>query len=86
MSSNDEIIRLKKIKGQIEGIIKMIEAESCSGDILNQLTAVHSAIASARAKFLEYNLTYVIQEAVQNNNPELQAQEIAKLMDKLKKF
>jgi DNA-binding FrmR family transcriptional regulator len=86
MSNKNEIIRLKKVKGQIEGIIKMIEADICSSDILDQLTAAHSAIASARAKFLEYNLTCIIEEALKNNNPDFQSKEIKKLIDKLKKF
>jgi DNA-binding FrmR family transcriptional regulator len=86
MSNKSEIIRLKKAKGQIEGIIKMMEADICSTNILDQLTAVHSAIASARAKFLECSLTCIIEEALQNNNPDLQSKEMKKLIDKLKKF
>jgi DNA-binding FrmR family transcriptional regulator len=80
-----EIQRLKKIKGQIEGVISMIESEKYCIDILNQLTAVYAATASARAAILEKHLDVCIKNAILNEDAD-RFEKISELMNLLKKF
>lgn len=41
---NDALLRLKKIEGQIRGIMKMVENEKYCIDIINQITAAEKAL------------------------------------------
>ncbi len=40
----DALSRLKKIEGQVRGIMKMIDAEKYCIDIINQITAAEKAL------------------------------------------
>lgn len=44
--------RLARIRGQVEGIARMIEEERYCPDILQQFAAVHSALRSAEKELL----------------------------------
>jgi len=41
---NDSLLRLKKIEGQIRGIMKMVENDKYCIDIINQITAAEKAL------------------------------------------
>jgi DNA-binding FrmR family transcriptional regulator len=41
---NESLLRLKKIEGQIRGIMKMVENEKYCIDIINQITAAEKAL------------------------------------------
>lgn len=41
---NGALLRLKKIEGQIRGIMKMVENEKYCIDIINQITAAEKAL------------------------------------------
>ena len=47
------IQRLKRIEGQIRGIQVMLDQERDCRDIMQQLTAVHSAVQSASRTFFQ---------------------------------
>ena len=49
--------RLKRAKGQIEGLIKMIEEEKYCADILTQLLALQGALKGVTPLILESHLT-----------------------------
>ena len=53
------IQNLKIAKGQIEGIIKMIEDERYCVDISNQIIAVQSLLKKANMQILRRHLTYL---------------------------
>jgi DNA-binding FrmR family transcriptional regulator len=41
---NESLLRLKKIEGQIRGIMKMVESDKYCIDIINQITAAEKAL------------------------------------------
>lgn len=41
---NESLLRLKKIEGQIRGIMKMVENDKYCIDIINQITAAEKAL------------------------------------------
>ena len=47
------IHRLKRIEGQVRGIQAMLEEERECRDIMQQLTAIHSAVQSTSRVFLQ---------------------------------
>ena len=49
---NDLQKRLRRIEGQVRGIQKMVDDERDCQEIIQQLTAVRSAVQNARLQFL----------------------------------
>lgn len=46
--------RLRRIEGQVRGVQKMLDDERDCRDIIQQLTAVRSAVQQARIQFLRH--------------------------------
>ena len=74
---------LKTAKGQIEGIIKMIEDDRYCIDVTNQLLAVQSLIKKADLMILQGHLRHCVKEACINNNPDEKIEELSKVLEKL---
>jgi DNA-binding FrmR family transcriptional regulator len=74
---------LKTAKGQIEGIIRMIEDDRYCIDIANQLMAVQSLIRKADLMILQGHLRHCVKEACYNNNPDEKIEELNKVLEKL---
>ncbi len=51
-----ELAKLKRIKGQLEGVEKMISEKRYCGDILVQVRAVHAGLLSVESSILETHL------------------------------
>ena len=77
------IQNLKIAKGQIEGIIKMIEDDRYCIDVANQLMAVQSLIKKADLTILQGHLRHCVKEACYNNNPDEKIEEFNKVLEKL---
>ena len=56
--------RLARIRGQVEGIGRMVEEERYCPDILQQFAAVHSALRSAEKELLANHLDRCAAHAV----------------------
>jgi DNA-binding FrmR family transcriptional regulator len=70
--------RLSIIKGQVEGLGKMIENEKYCLDILIQASAIKNAISSIEREVLKNHLkTYVI-EQIKNNKEKKSSRRINK--------
>lgn len=84
--NSKELPRLNKIAGQINGVIKMIEDKRYCIDILQQLSAVKSAINSLQANLLETHLTNCVKEAFKlKKNSEIE-EKINELKEIFKKY
>ncbi len=57
---------INRISGQVTGIGKMIDESQYCVDILNQLKAVKSAIASVEAKILEKHIEECVKSSLQS--------------------
>ncbi|HBM80340.1 MAG: metal-sensing transcriptional repressor [Clostridiales bacterium] len=84
---NEEKIKalqlLKTSKGQIDGIIKMIEDERYCIDISNQIIAAQSLLKKANMLILKQHLNHCVKEAFLNNAGEKKVDEIIELLSKL---
>jgi len=76
---------LKTSKGQIEGIIKMIEEERYCMDISNQIIAAQSLLKKANLLILKQHLNHCVKDAVLHNNGDVKVDEIMDLLSKLLK-
>jgi len=57
------IVRLRKIKGQIEGIERMVEADSDCSDVLMQVVSARQALKSFSEEMIESHLHECIENA-----------------------
>lgn len=74
---------LKTSKGQIEGIIKMIEDGRYCVDIANQLSAVESLVKKANLLILKQHLNTCVKDAFNKENGEEKVDEVIKVFEKL---
>lgn len=58
---------LKTVRGQIDGIIKMIEEERYCVDISNQIMASYSLLKKSNLDILEGHLHHCVSESFENN-------------------
>jgi CsoR family transcriptional regulator, copper-sensing transcriptional repressor len=85
-SHTKQLPRLNRIKGQIEGIKKMIEGHRYCPDILTQLRAVRSAIRNLELQILDDHLSGCVTEAFHSKNPEEKNQKIDEIRELIKRF
>lgn len=58
--------RLKRIEGQVRGIIKMMEAEKECQDVVTQLAAVRNALDRAIGVVVSSNLEDCVRKQIEN--------------------
>jgi len=56
-------VRLRKIKGQIEGIEKMVEADADCSDVLMQVVSARQALKSFSERVIEAEMRACIESA-----------------------
>ena len=77
---------LKTARGQIDGILKMVEEDRYCLDVSNQLMATQSILTKANKEILKAHIGGCVQEAFESGDPALQAEkmdEVLALVDKL---
>lgn len=63
MNYDDDLKRrLRRVEGQVRGVLKMIEEEKNCKDVVSQLSAVRSAVDKAMAYIVAVNLEQCIHE------------------------
>lgn len=76
------IRRLNRIEGQVRGIKGMIERDVTCDDILNQMTAVQSALHAVSKLLLESHIKTCVMERLQQGDQGVTA-ELMKTLSKL---
>jgi DNA-binding FrmR family transcriptional regulator len=74
--------RLSRIEGQVRGIARMVEDDVYCDDILNQVTAVHSALGAVRNILLENHIQNCVLHSIEKKEYEI----INELMTTLKRM
>lgn len=75
--------RLRRVEGQIRGILKMMEAEKSCKDVVSQMTAVRSAVDKAIAYAVALNLEQCVLESSEDDSRDF-IQEAVDLMTRSK--
>ena len=75
--------KLKIARGQIDGILQMIESDPYCEDISNQLHATQALLRSANQQILQAHIRNCVREALQTDveNPKLE--EALQLLEKM---
>lgn len=74
---------LKTARGQIDGILKMVDDDRYCIDISNQIMAASSILARANREVLRAHMEGCVQEAMKNGTEKEKLDEIMDVLDKL---
>ncbi|MBD2575707.1 MULTISPECIES: metal-sensing transcriptional repressor [Oscillatoriales] len=75
--------KLKTARGQMEGLLKMVEEDRYCIDISNQLMATQAILKRVNADILQEHLGQCVVEAFDKADQKAKIQEIMMVMDKL---
>ncbi len=82
----DTIPRLKRIEGQVRGIIRMVEEERYCMDILVQLQAIKAALGKVESEMLKQHASHCVEDAIRSGDAAEQRQKFTELVDLMGKF
>ncbi|KMJ93194.1 copper-sensing transcriptional repressor CsoR [Clostridium botulinum C str. Stockholm] len=76
---------LKTAKGQIDGILKMIDDSRYCIDISNQIIAAEALLRKANSMILKQHLNHCVKDAFLHDKGEEKVDEIMSVLNKLMK-
>jgi DNA-binding FrmR family transcriptional regulator len=76
---------LKTSRGQIEGIIKMVEDDRYCVDISKQILSVQALLKKANLKIIDQHIRHCVKEAFLKGNEDEKIKEVIELIDKYAK-
>lgn len=80
-ASHDAIVRrLKKIEGQVRGVVRMIEEDRYCIDVLQQISAIRSALAKAESEILKAHAASCVEEAISQGDADAQRRTFTELV------
>ncbi len=80
------INRLRRLEGQVKGVTKMVEEDRYCIDILNQMSAVASALRSTENLVMGNHLNTCVAEAMRTNDETIKQEKSAEVMEVISKF
>lgn len=80
------IKRLKKIEGQVRGIMNMVESNRYCIDILTQTKAVTSALGKVDSLIIKQHLNTCVVNAVESGNKEDKDKKIEEIIHLFSKY
>ena len=81
-----QLARLRKIEGQVRGIVRMIEDERYCVDILTQLRAARAALRRVEEAVLREHVEHCVAQALRSGDPTDQKTKVDELLDVLGRF
>ena len=85
-SHENQLVRLKKVEGQVRGIQIMIEERRYCMDLLSQTRAVTGAMRKIESGILESHLKHCVNDAITSKSSEeaaLKIKEIIRIFEKM---
>ena len=83
-ADHNKVIRSLKIaRGQLDGILRMIEEEHYCVDISNQLLATQSLLKHVNEDILHAHIRNCVREGLQTDEPNPKLEEALQLLEKL---
>ncbi|MCD7945706.1 MAG: metal-sensing transcriptional repressor [Clostridiales bacterium] len=85
-ADREQIARLlKTARGQLDGILRMIDEDRYCIDISNQIMATQSILSRANAEVLKSHVHHCVHAAVQSGDADKELEEISTILEKLAK-
>lgn len=82
-SHQDQVVRLRKIEGQVKGIEKMVTEKRYCIDILTQIKAVKAALNRVEIGILEGHMQHCLKKAVQSKDKKVIDEKINEVLSLL---
>ena len=83
-ADREQVTRLlKTARGQIDGILKMVEEDRYCIDVSNQIMAAQSVLKRANRMVLSAHMQCCVREAAAAGDPDEKLAELTKLLEKL---
>ena len=83
-ADHDQVTRLlKTARGQIDGILRMVEEDRYCLEVSSQIMAAQSILKKANRMVLRAHMNSCVRDAVESGDPEKKLEELAVLLDKL---
>ena len=83
-ADHEQVTRLlKTARGQIDGIMKMVEEDRYCVDISNQIMAAQSVLKRANRMVLSAHMECCVREAAASGDPTEKLDELSRLLEKL---
>ncbi len=74
--------RLKRIQGQVGGVLEMVSSNRACLDVLSQIAAARAALSKAGAIVIEHHMAMCLDPANQRENMEESIEELKKLLNR----
>jgi len=81
-----ELARLRRIEGQVRGILRMVEEERYCVDILTQLRAVRAALKRVEDSVLREHVEHCVAQALRSGSAAEQRGKVDELLEVLGRF
>ena len=75
--------RLKRIEGQVRGLIRMVEEDRYCIEIIDQVQAVIAAARKVEAEILKDHLSHCVEHAIRSGDANVQRKKIEELVSTL---
>lgn len=85
-SHASQLPRLKRIHGQVAGLMRMVEEERYCADILTQIRAVQAALRSVEQGILKSHIEHCVAGAIESGVPDERQKKLTELYDILQRF
>ena len=83
-ADHEEVTRLlTTARGQIDGILKMVEEDRYCVDVSNQIMAAQSVLKRANRMVLAAHMQCCVREAAVAGDPDEKLEELTRLLEKL---
>ena len=84
MADQAKILRLlKTARGQLDGLLRMVEEDRYCIDISNQLMATEAILRKANREILQAHMSHCVKEAFEQGKEEEKIDEIISLLEKV---
>ena len=86
MADHQEISRLvKTARGQLDGVLRMVEEDRYCMDVVNQLSAAEAVIRKATREVLRAHMAACVTDAVTGGDADRKIDELISLFDRMTK-
>lgn len=73
--------RLRKVEGQVSGLLRMVGDDRYCVDILTQISAIRAALNKVEGEILRDHLTHCVADAFASGDPIDQRHKVEELVD-----
>lgn len=81
-----QLPRLKRIQGQVAGLLRMVEEDRYCGDILTQLRAVQAALEAVQQGILKSHIEHCVADAIESGDHRERDAKLTELFEILRRF